>query len=266
MPRSTYLSENLTGDQRKLINELYELEIEWFRLANLHEQLESHYDNIHELVENLAHKGILRRVERGVYLNSIFSDPNVIGTLLVKRGAIAYWSALYLHGLSSRFPNTVFIQTTQRKKNKTIFNVSYKFVSVAERKFLGITTNGYGNYEYNITNVDKTLADCFDLPQYSGGFDELIKAFASAKLNSQNLIDYCTSINNISAIKRMGFLAEILEKKGTKNFVKWAKTQVNPKYNLIDAGGAKEGEFMRGWRLRLNVSREDLLKLATEIY
>ena len=119
MPRSTYISENLTGDQLKLANELSMMEIDWFRLENLQEQLESQYDNIQELLENLAHKGILKRAERGIYLNSGFNDTGVIGTLMVKQGAIAYWSALHLHGLTSRFPNTVFVQTTQRKKGKS---------------------------------------------------------------------------------------------------------------------------------------------------
>ena len=266
MPRSTYISENLTGEQLKLVNELSKLEIEWFRLETLHDQLESNYNNIPELVENLAHKGILKRAERGVYLNSNFNDTNVIGTLMVRRGAIAYWSALYLHGLVSRFPNIVFVQTAQRKKGKTVLGVSYKFISVPERKFLGITASGYGNYKYNITNIDKTLLDCFDLPRYSGGFDGLVQAFAMAQLNSQNLIEYCTAINNLASIKRMGFLAEFLQKKGAKNFIEWARKQVNLKYNLIDSGGIEEGEFVRDWRLRLNVSREDLLNLSTEIY
>jgi predicted transcriptional regulator of viral defense system len=124
----------------------------------------------------------------------------------------------------------------------------------------------YGNYEYKITDVDKTLVDCFDLPQYSGGFDGMIQAFASSKLNSKKLIEYCTAIGNKAAIKRMGYLAEILGKNGTKRFIKWAKDQVNKKYNLMDAGGREEGKFVREWRLRLNVTKEDLFKLATEIY
>lgn len=266
MPGSTYISKNLTGEQLRLAKELSQMEIEWFRLEDLRKQFESQYENIQELVENLAHKGLLKRAERGVYFNANFNDTNVIGTLLVKRGAIAYWSALHQHGLVSRFPNTVFVQTTQRKKSKKVFNVSYKFVSVAERKFLGIKTKGYGNYQYKITDVDKTITDCFDQPQNSSGFDGLIQAFALARLNSQNLIEYCTAINNIAVIKRMGFLAELFQKQGTKGFIKWANKQVNLKYNLIDSGGMDEGEFVGKWKLRLNVSREELLNLATEIY
>ncbi len=266
MSRSTYISEKLTSEQLRLAKELSQMEIEWFRLENLNALLESQYENIQGLVENLAHKGILKRAERGVYFNSNFNDTNVIGTLIVKRGAIAYWSALHQYGLVSRFPNTVFVQTTQRKKSKAVFKVSYKFISVAERKFIGIRTNGYGNYQYKITDVDKTITDCFDQPQYSSGFDGLVHAFALAKLNSQNLIEYCTAINSIAVIKRMGFLAELFQKQGTKGFIKWAEKQVNLKYNLIDSGGLNEGEFIGKWKLRLNVSREELLTLATEIY
>ena len=154
MSRSTYISENLTSVQLRLAKELSQLEIEWFRLENLNALLESQYENIQGLVENLAHKGILKKAERGVYFNSNFNDTNVIGTLIVKRGAIAYWSALHQYGLVSRFPNTVFVQTTQRKKSKAVFKVSYKFISVVERKFVGIRTNEYGNYQYKITDVD----------------------------------------------------------------------------------------------------------------
>ncbi|MEN8228296.1 MAG: hypothetical protein ABFS38_09100 [Bacteroidota bacterium] len=266
MPGSTYISKNLTGDQLRLAKELSWMEIEWFRLENLQERLESQYKNIQELVENLVHKGILKRAERGVYFNANFNDTNVIGTLIVKRGAIAYWSALHQHGLASRFPNTVFVQTTHRKNSKSVFKVPYKFISVTERKFVGIRTNGYGNYQYKITDVDKTIIDCFDQPQYSSGFDGLVHAFALARLNSQNLIEYCTAINNIAVIKRMGFLAELFQKQGTKGFINWAGRQVNLKYNLMDSGGLDEGEFIGKWKLRLNVSKEDLLNLATEIY
>ncbi len=266
MARSTYISENITGEQLRLVHELSEREIDWFRLENLQVQLKSRYANIQELVENLAHKGILKRVERGVYINSNFNEAQVIGTLLIKNGAIAYWSALHLHGLTSRFPNAIFVQSAQRKRNKTVFGVSYKFIAVSERKFTGITTNGYGNYSYAITDIEKTFVDCFDLPQYSGGFNELLTGFASAKLNSQKLIEYCGIINNIAAIKRMAFLAELLQKNGTKSFVSWARKQVNQKYNLMDSGGIETGEFVKEWRLRLNVSREELLNMATEIY
>ena len=266
MARSTYISENLTIEQLSLMKELTDNEIEWFRLEYLPDRLSKDYSNLGELVENLANKGILKRAERGVYVMANFNDPYVIGTLSVRNGAIAYWSALYLHGLTSRFPNIVYIQTTQRKIAKTIFGTTYHFITVPDRKFIGITANGYGNLSYPISEVEKTITDCFDLPQYSGGFDNLVQAFSQAKLNGQKLIHYCRAVDNTAAIKRIGFLAEFLQKNNMKNFINWARDQVNERYNPVDAGGPDTGEFDNTWRLRLNVTREDIRSLANEIY
>lgn len=266
MALSTYISENLTSDQIKLSKELNELEIEWFRLENLQIRLTNQYSNLEELVENLANKGILKRAERGVYLSANFNDPYVIGTLLVKQGAIAYWSALYLHGLISRFPNIVYVQTTQRKITKSVFGTTYNFVTVPDRKYVGIINNGYGNLSYPISELEKTIVDCFDLPRYSGGFDNLVQAFNQAKLDGQKLTSHCKSVNNLAVIKRIGFLSEHLEKKGLKDFITWARNQVNERYNPIDAGGPDIGEFDKSWRLRLNVSREEIMNIANEIY
>ena len=62
------------------------------------------------------------------------------------------------------------------------------------------------------------------------------------------------------------YLANFFQKKGTKQFIAWAYRQVNKRYNLIDSGGLDRGEFIREWRIRLNVSKQELINLGTEIY
>lgn len=117
----------------------------------------------------------------------------------------------------------MFIQTSRPKRSKTIFGTSYKFINITSPKIAGIISQGQGNRKYRITDVEKTIVDCFDLQEYSGGYAELIRAFSQAKLSSDKMIPYCIAIDNIAATKRMGFLAELLEKKGLKTFVKYAK-------------------------------------------
>lgn len=135
----------------------------------------------------------------------------MIGCFIADAGSISYWSALNAHGLTEQFPNNVFIQTTKLKKNKTVLGTAYKFVKVAPNKIAGVLSQGQGNRKYRIT--DKTIVDCFDLPEYSGGYAELIRSFYQAKLDGEKMINYCTAIDNIAATKRMGFLAELLEKR-----------------------------------------------------
>ena len=55
------------------------------------------------------------------------------------------------------------------KQRKTVFGVSYHFVKVKPNKATGYEKSGVGN-AFKITGVEKTIVDCFDLPQYSGGY------------------------------------------------------------------------------------------------
>jgi predicted transcriptional regulator of viral defense system len=266
MARSTYISENLTQLQIDFMLSLDDYELDIFSLEELKEQVGHKFGDINELVENLVHKKILARIERGKYCRSNFNDEKVIGCFIADAGSISYWSALNAHGLTEQFPNNVFIQTTKVKKNKTVLGTAYKFVKVAPNKIAGVLSQGQGNRKYRITDVDKTIVDCFDLPEYSGGYAELIRAFYQAKLDSENMINYCTAIDNIAATKRMGFLAEFLEKKGLKYFIKYAKHQINKKYNVFDPAGNDMGEFVNEWRLRLNISREEVLDICNKQY
>jgi len=266
MARSTYISENLNQQQVGFMLSLDDYELDIFTLYELKNKFNNKFQDINELVENLVHKKILSRIERGKYCRANFNDEKVIGCFISDSGAIAYWSALSIHGLTEQFPNNMFIQTSRPKRGKTIFGSSYKFINIASSKITGILSQGQGNRKYRITDVEKTITDCFDLHKYSGGYAELIRAFNQAKLSSDKMISYCIAIDNIAATKRMGFLAELLEKKGLKTFVKYAKQQKNQTYNIFDASGTDTGEFINEWRLRLNISRDEILDICNKQY
>ncbi len=266
MADSVYISSNITFTQLEFMKLLDEYEIDIFSFGEIKSKLGRNFDNINEILENLVQKGLLSRIERGKFCKTNFRNEYVIGTFVVNKGTIAYWSALNLHGLTEQFPNTVFIQTTHKKNDKTIFGISYKFIRILEAKSIGIVKEGYGNHSYNITSIEKTIVDCFDLPQYSGGYAELIRAFATAQLSGEKMVEYCKAINNIAAIKRMGFLTGLFEKKGMKTFVRFAKSIVKETYNPFDPQGPDAGPYNAEWKLRLNISREELLDIANKQY
>jgi predicted transcriptional regulator of viral defense system len=266
MSNGTKLTKSLTVTQMDFLKQLDEEEIQLFTLKNIREFTNDYSETLNEIIENLVKKGFLCRLERGKYCRSTFRDENVIGTFVVSDGAIAYWSALHLHGLTEQFPNTVFVQTTLKKSSTSILGTTYQFIKISVKKQTGIIYNGYGNYKYPITDMEKTIVDCFDLPQYSGGYAELIRAFAQAKLNADKLINYCTAIDNIAIIKRLGFLAEWLQQKDLIPFVEFARTKVNRTYNLFDPFGSEKGETDAVWYLRLNLSREAITGIVQNRY
>lgn len=266
MGDSVYISSNLTSAQLEFMKLLDENEIDIFLLEEIETKLNQRFDNINEILENLVQKELLSRIERGKFCKANFRDENVIGTFAVKMGVVAYWSALNLHGLTEQFTNTVYIQTTHKKTDKSIFGVNYRFVKISESKRCGIIKQGYGNHVFYMTDVEKTLVDCFDLPQYSGGYAELIRAFAATPISGKKMITYCRAVNNIAATKRMGFLAELFEKRGLKLFIRFAKNQIKDAYNPLDPQGADSGSFNSEWKLRLNISKEKLLDIANKQY
>lgn len=267
MARSTTLTKGIAPQQIEFLHFLEDEEISIFTL----EQIKSVYlektGQINEIIENLVDKKFLLRIERGKYCRSNFRDENVIGTFIASNSAIAYWSALNLHGLTEQFPNTIFVQTTQKKACKTIFGTAYQFVTIRADKRGGITYNGYGSYRYPITDIEKTIIDCFDLPQYNGGTPELIRAFAQADLSAEKMIDYCKMVNSVAVTKRIGFLAEFMQKKGLQPFIDYAQSCIQPAvYNLFDSNGGASGETNSRWRLYMNISSDDLTGIIEKIY
>lgn len=261
-----YISGNLNTKQQDFIHFIDEYEISIFSLAAIESNLHRTFDNLNEILENLVQKKFLVRLERGKYCRSTFKNDMVIGCFLTTGGTVAYWSALNLHGLTEQFSNTIFIQTTKQKAQKSISGTTFQFVKVKPSKVAGIVKQGYGSNAFFMTDVEKTIIDCFDLPQYSGGYAELIRAVADASLDAQKMIDYCKIINNIAVTKRIACLIDILEKEKLVSFLKYARNAVNEVYTLFDPFGSDEGEFIKEWKIRLNISRVQILDICNKQY
>ena len=118
-------------------------EIDIFTLENIKSLFGENFDNLNEILENLVNKKILSRFERGKFCRYNFRDEFVISNYLIPDGIVSYWSALNKHGLTDQFPNTVFVQTTNEKRSKIVFEVQYKFIQVLNKKIAGIQLQGF---------------------------------------------------------------------------------------------------------------------------
>ena len=213
-------------------------------------------------LKSLTKTGSIIKIEQGKYIRNNFSDEFVIGNFLAPDGGIAYWSALNSHGLTEQFPNVVFVQTAKRRGEVIFRNLRYRFVKVDARKLVGYKELGYGNHRYRMSDVEKTIVDCFDLPQHAGWYHETIKAFYNAKINPNKLIRYCKIIDNASAAKRLGFLCEFLQKPNMDSFVTYALSLTKKSYSLFEIGGEKTGAYNNRWKLIINLSADEILEIA----
>lgn len=266
MADSVYISKNLSRSQLEFIQMMEAYEILYFDMNSIEDQLHHSFENLNEILENLVDKELLVRVERGKYAKSNYHNIPTLATFISRDGVLGYWSALHHHGLTSRFPNKVFVKTTFRKRDTVVLDTPVQFIVVKKGKDIGTIKVGHGDESFSVTDVEMTLVDCFDQPRYAGDFADLIKGFSEASLTNNKLITYTRVYHNIALTKRMGYLAELFHSESLKSFIRFAKEEVNNRYSLMDAGGSEQGEFVNEWKLRLNVSKETLLNMAENPY
>lgn len=261
-----FLKKNINQEQKDFLIYLDNEGIEIFIFSDIKNRLGLPDQDLSNILANLIHYGFLVKFEKDKYCRPNFNNNFAIANYLCKDSAIAYWSALNHYGLTEQIPNTIFVQTDKLKRSKKVFNVDYKFVKVHSKKIVGVTTEGRGSHQFRITDIEKTLIDCFDLPQYSGGFAELVRAFYNAKLNKEKLLNHAIAVDNLSILKRISYLSELFEMKGFKTIHKETKKRLKAKYTYLMPFGEKQGKYLARWKLCLNVDEATLFSIIGKEY
>lgn len=219
---------------------------------------------IFKLIDRLFSKNWLLRLERGKYIlknvsSGIQHNPFIIAMLLLPTSAVAYWSALNFYGLTEQIPKTIFIQTIHRRKPAEIQNSIYKFITINNNKFFGLRNEWIQHLSFQITDIEKTIVDCFDSPAYCGGIIECAKALTNLNnINSSRLIDYAVKMNNSAIIKRIGFVSELLGINVVLEQIIKRNIILSPKYSLLDTSLKDQGRYSTKWRLRINLDPQQL--------
>jgi len=233
-----------------------------FTFRDAQEILGFDYSVIKVFLSRLEKRGWIERIEKGKYMIIPLGEEKgkytlhefIIASMLVSPYAIAYWSALNYHGMTEQIPTTVFIQTTSRKKRQklNIFGVDYQIVRITKRKFFGLKKEWIEENQIYITDKEKTIVDCLDKPQYCGGIIEVVKALKNEKYDKEKLSIYAKKIGNSGVLRRLGYLAEILDID-----IKLPEIKTR-NYLYLDPTMPKQGRKNAKWRLIVNLDEKDI--------
>lgn len=235
-------------------------------IKDIETAIESSYSEAKKVANNLVNKRWLDRLKSGTYLivplaagekGEYTEHEFVIASNLADDMYISYWTALNHHGLTEQVPMTVFAATTSRVPERRIHGVTYRFITLTESKYFGYQPVAINSHRVNVASVEKALVDCADHPEHCGGIAELSKALSNAEPNPETFVDYLLRIGNGAAVKRIVYLADLLEiELPDRERVEEAFTTG---YSPLDPAREREGTYSKKYRLLLNVEEEELL-------
>jgi predicted transcriptional regulator of viral defense system len=217
------------------------------------------------ILSRLENRGAIERIEKGKYLIIPLNGEKgkyslhefIIGSILVQPYCISYWSALHYYGLTEQIPNTVFIQTSSRKKKQhtEIFGVNYQIVRIKKDKIFGTRKEWIEETQIILADREKCIIDCLDKLQFSGGIIGVARTLKDNSFDLNKLANYAVEIGNSGVIRRLGYLCEQFEieidlpELDTRNYLYLDPTMPH--------GGQKNAR----WRLIINVNEMDLSSL-----
>lgn len=220
-----------------------------------------------KIIHSLAKKRWILPLKRGLYAlvpleaglkgaDAFIIHDFVIASCLETPYYIGFWSALNYHGLTDEIPRTVFMATLKAKKPVKILTSEFYFVKLSKRKFFGYEKIEVEGKKVNVSDMNKTVADCLDHPEHAGGIGEIARSifFNHEQLDFEKIRDYALRAGNSAILKRLGF---ILEKTGLLSRYDKIFDGIDlPKsYSLLDIlSPKKKGSYNKKWFLIENAT------------
>jgi predicted transcriptional regulator of viral defense system len=221
-------------------------------------------EDARKAMSSLLRKKWVLPLKRGLYAivpldvgvkgaDSFILHSFVIASHLVEPYYIGYWSALNHYGFSEQIPRTTFIATTRPRMLLEILGTGYCFVSMGKKKFFGFGEIEIEGWKVNISGPEKTIADCLDRPEHSGGIDEVARAiyFSHGEMDMKKVLEFAGKMGNQAILKRLGY---ILETVGLFDRYRDLFTGFRPKkgYPALDPASPRRGKHSSRWGLLVN--------------
>lgn len=185
--------------------------------------------------------------------------PFLLAQSFVRPAVISYQTAMNYHNLTEQVPYTTYVASTAPHCDVEIQGARFRFVLQRPGRFFGHQVAWTGTAQATVTDLERTIVDAFDRPQYCGGFYESAKALLSAlpKLDLSVIGAYARRLGNQTVLKRIGFILEALGLGDNAHLENWRK-DLSRGWPLLDPHGPRSGTYSVKWRLVANVPVREL--------
>ena len=177
--------------------------------AEIIELLEGSKGRADKVIRSLKQKNWLQQLSRGDYLlipaeRGPFGIPDsnmlAIGSHLVEPYYYGYATAAEYYHFTAQSRSVAWIVTTRQVPERTIRNTTFRFVRVVPRKFFAYQPTEVYKQKVIMSDREKTVLDCVDQPECSGGIGEVTRiiSVASRELDWKQFVKYTLRFDSVT--------------------------------------------------------------------
>jgi len=173
---------------------------------------------------------------------------------------ISHASAMEIHQMTTQPQMVVYVCAVKRIRPRTVMGVEFRFVLCRKAAVFGIVEHWIEKTEkIRVSDIERTVIDGLAHPEYCGGISEVAKGMAMRRsdIDTRKLVDYALRLKSGVVIRRLGFLLELFDMAKPREIARLQKKLTNA-YEVLDPLFPDEGRHISRWKLRLNVSPEEL--------
>ncbi len=263
--------KTLGAEAANLVTALYERNRTLFTLEDVAEITELRAASARSFIRKLVNRGVATRLKPGLFLlvpfelgreREYLGDP-LLAAKALARGEDHYLShatAMEIHQMVTQPRLVVYVTTPKSIRPRTIGGTEYRFVRCQRRHLFGIVQHWVTKQQtVPVSDLERTVIDCLWHPEYCGGLTEVAKGLwmQREKVQVASLIEYALRLGVGAVVRRLGFLLELYGIGGV-DAVELLRRNLTSTYVVLDPVLPPEGRYLRRWRLRLNVSPDEL--------
>ena len=219
----------------------------------------------------LVERGLATRLKPGLFIlvpaelvheRDYLGDPYVVAAEIV--GGMDYFishaSAMDIHRMVTQPQLVIYATTTQAIRPRFVLGTEFRFVRCKPEHLFGSTDHwATKTRKIRVSDLERTVIDGLKQSEYCGGFSEVAKGFWMRRqgMDVKKLVEYALMLDIGAVYRRLGYLLELFETEETGQ-LELLQRKLTATYVLLDPILPAEGKFIARWRLRLNVSPEEI--------
>jgi predicted transcriptional regulator of viral defense system len=223
------------------------------------------------LALRLVERGLATRLKPGLFIlvppelgheRDYLGDPYVVAAEIVGGPDyfISHASAMDIHQMVTQPQLVVYTTTIRSIRSRSVLGTEFRFVRCKPEQFFGATDHwATKTRKIRVSDLERTVIDGLRQSEYCGGFSEVAKGFWMRRqdMDVKKLVAYALMLDIGAVCRRLGYLLELFET-AESGQLELLHKKLTATYVLLDPMLPAEGKFIARWRLRLNVSPEEI--------